>query len=153
MTKAQSPGEFLTNMMEKYGISAQKMSDDVFLTVAEVRRLCADKAKITAAVALRLSKYFDTQPEYWFKMQSAWELSEAIQDKQLMDSVKKISKFKKAPAPSGKTASTGRGKAVSAKKTAGTKGKPKAATAKAKTAKAGAKPKTAGKRGRKPAAK
>jgi len=150
MTKVQSPGEFLTNMMEKYGISAQKMSDDVFMTVAEVRRLCAGKAKITAAVALRLSKYFDTQPEYWFKMQSAWELSEAIQDKQLMDSVKKISKFKKASAPSGKA---GRGKAVTAKKTAGTKGKPKAATAKAKTAKAGAKPKTAGKRGRKPAAK
>jgi len=93
----QSPGEFLSNMLEKHKISTLKFSKDISLSQSAARLITIGKTRISVPVALRLAVYFGTNAEYWLNMQMRWDLFEAAQDKKLMDVVKKISKFQKDP--------------------------------------------------------
>jgi len=129
----QSPGAFISNMLEKHNISTLKFSKDISLSQSAARLITIGKTRISVPVALRLAMYFGTNPEYWLNMQMRWDLFEAAQDKKLMDMVKKISKFQKQPAAAKKAAAKKDG-AVKAdgKKTAATK---KTATKKTATAK------------------
>jgi len=146
----QSPGECLTKMMEKRGISVAQISTDLSLSQTIIRSIAADKAKVSVEMSIRLAKYFGTPPEYWLKMQMTLDLAKAYQDKPLMQSIAKIAKFEK---PAGKS-----GRKPAADKVAGKPGR-KAAEAKP-AGKPGRKPagakaaadKVAGKPGRKPAA-
>jgi len=113
----QSPGEFLSNMLEKHKLSILRLSKDISLSQSATRLIVMGKTRISVPVALKLARYFNTNPEYWLKMQMAWDLAEAAQDKKLMDLVKKISKFEKDPDAGKKTAAKkpAAGKAVAAK--------------------------------------
>jgi len=127
----QSPGEFLSNMLEKHKISTLKFSKDIFLSQSAARLITIGKTRISVPVALRLAAYFGTNPEYWLNMQMRWDLFEATQDKGLMDIVKKISKFQKDPDAGKKSAAkkADAGKA-GAKKPAAAKAAAKPAAAK-----------------------
>ena len=147
----KSPAEFLTSMLEKNRIPVLKFSQDVALTQPVARAIVAGKTRITVPVAVRLARYFNTNPEYWLKMQMDWDLVESAQDRKLAEIVKKISKFEKGPVVPKKAAAK---KAVPVKaKAAGKKAAGKKAAGKPAAAKkAGAR----GKPGRpagKPAAK
>jgi hypothetical protein len=98
------------------------------------------KTKITTPVAMRLAKYFNTNPEFWLVMQMKWDIAEANKDKALMKIVKSISRVKKAAADGGN-------KTAAAKKPGAKKKTTK--TRKSATKKRATKP---GKRGRKAAA-
>ncbi|MCL2190467.1 MAG: HigA family addiction module antitoxin [Treponema sp.] len=100
----QSPGEFLSNMLEKHKLSSLKLSKDIYLSPSAATSIANGKTRISVPVALRLARYFNTNPEYWLKMQMDWDLAEAAQDKKLMDVVKKISKFQKDPSAGKKPA-------------------------------------------------
>ena len=149
---AQSPGEFLSNMLEKHKISILRLSKDIFLNQSAARQIAIGKTRISVSVAMRLARYFNTAPEYWLDMQMRWDLSEALQDKKLMDVVKKISKFTKEPEPAGKKGPAKKaaaGKAAGAKAAAGKK--PAGAKAAGAKAAAGKKPAGAKAAGAKPA--
>jgi len=139
----KSPGEFLSEMLEKHKISTLKFSKDIYLSQSAARLIAIGKTRISVPVAWRLAKYFNTNPEYWLSMQMKWDLDEAIQDKKLMDVIKKISKFQKEPEPVKKPAAKkpADGKSATAK-TAAAK---KPAAAKTATAKTAAAKKPAGK--------
>jgi addiction module HigA family antidote len=146
-------------MLEKYNLNPFKLSKDIQLSQSAVRMITIGKTKITTPVAMRLAKYFNTNPDFWLAMQMKWDLAEAAKDKALMKVVKSIPRVKKGPAPAKKTATKKR--AAKPKKAAGKRGrKPAAAKAKPgravqrgrKPAATRAKPKKAVKRGRKPAA-
>jgi addiction module HigA family antidote len=143
----QTPGSFLALMLEKYKLNPFKLSKDIQLSQSAVRMITIGKTKITTPVAMRLAKYFNTNPEFWLAMQMKWDIVEASKDKALMKVVKSISRVKKGTAGGDKT--------VTAKKPAAKK---KAAKPKKVAAKRGRKPaagrpkKVAAKRGRKPAA-
>ena len=145
----KSPGEFLSEMLEKHKISTLKFSKDIYLSQSAARLIAIGKTRISVPVAWRLAKYFNTNPEYWLSMQMKWDLDEAIQDKKLMDVIKKISKFQKEPEPVKKPAAKkpADGKATSAKKSADAKtaAAKKPAAAKTATAKTAAAKKPAGK--------
>ena len=110
----QSPGSFLALMMEKYRLNPFKVSQDIHLSPSAVRLITIGKTKITTSVAMRLAKYFNTNPEFWLAMQMKWDVAEASKDKALMKVVKSISRVTKG-APSGG------GKSAVAKKTAAAK--------------------------------
>jgi addiction module HigA family antidote len=142
--KSQSPGSFLAYVLEKNKLNPFKLSKDIHLSQSAVRMITIGKTKITTPVAMRLAKYFDTNPEFWLLMQMKWDISEANKDKALMKIVKSISKFKKGTAGGGKKAAPAK-KSASKKKTTRTR--------KSAPQKRAAKPrKVVGKRGRKPAA-
>ena len=121
----ESPGAFLTHMLEKYKLNPFKLSKDISLSQSAVRLIVLDKNRISVPVALRLAAYFNTNPEFWLAMQMKWDLDQAAKDKSLMNIVKSISRFTKAPA--------GGAKLSAAKKTAAKK--PAAKKAAVKTAK------------------
>jgi len=125
---AQAPGEFLRNMMKKRDISVSKLAKDIFISEAAARGLSGDKARITAPLALRLGKYFNTVPEYWLKLQTSWDLDEAAQDKSLRDEIRKIVRFEKEPGASRKPKAAGAKTAEEKKPVAGkaAEGKPAA---------------------------
>jgi len=150
----QSPGEFISNMLEKHRISILKFSRDIFISQSAANLVVKGKTRISVQVAIKLAKYFNTVPEYWLKMQMDWDLAEANRDKKLTDVVKKISKFEKGPDSAKKTdtAKAGTAKAGAAKKGPGRPAAAKAAAGKKAPAKKAA-AKDAAAPGQKPTAK
>ena len=150
MAKAlQSPGSFLTIMLEKYNLNPFKLSKDIHLSQSAVRLITIGKTKITVSVAMRLAKYFNTNPEFWLAMQMKWDIAEALQDKALVKVLKTISRVSKGAAGGAKKPAAAK-KPVAAKKPAAKKKTAKKAAAKKPAAKKPAARKTAAKR---PAAK
>ena len=143
----QAPGPFLALMLEKYRLNPFKLSKDIYLSQSAVRLITIGKTKITTPVAMRLAKYFNTNPEFWLAMQMKWDIIEASKDKALMKVVKGISRVTKGAAGGGEKKSDTAKKAEPVKKPA---------TKKAAAAKKAAAKKPAAKKGaakRKPAAK
>jgi len=124
----QSPGSFLALMLEKYRLNSFKLAQDIHLSPSAVRLITLGKAKITTSVAIRLAKYFNTNPEFWLAMQMKWDVAEASKDKALMKVVKSISRVTKGAASGGE-------KSASAKKPAAQKKTAKKTAAKKKTVK------------------
>ena len=132
-TAIQSPGAFLTHLMEKHDLNPFKISKEIHLSQSAVRLIALGETRITVPVAMRLAKYFNTNPEFWLSMQLKWDLVLAAKDKELANIVKSISRFKKEPAA---------GKKAAAKKPAGNRAKiaKKQVTRKKASAKAAKKP-------------
>ena len=93
--KIQSPGAFLTLLLEKHNLNPFKLSKDIRLSQSAVRLIALGKTRVSVPVAMRLAKYFNTYPEYWLKMQMTWDIAEAAKDKELVKIVKGITKFEK----------------------------------------------------------
>jgi len=140
--KLQSPGAFLAIMLEKYNLNPFKLSKDIQLSQSAVRLITIGETKITTPVAMRLAKYFNTNPEFWLAMQMKWDIAEASKDKALAKVIKGISRVTKAPAGgSEKKAATAKKatkkktakkKKTTTKKKAATKRKPAAKKPRAK---------------------
>jgi addiction module HigA family antidote len=114
--KLQSPGAFLTLMLEKYKLNPFKLSKNIKLSQSAVRLITIGKTKITTPVAMRLAKYFNTNPEFWLAMQMKWDIAEASKDKKLVKIIKSISKVTKASAGGKKKAAPAKKKKAIAKK-------------------------------------
>jgi addiction module HigA family antidote len=143
--KLQAPGTYLTQLLDKYNLNPFKLSKEIKLSQSAVRLITIGKTKISVPVAMRLSKYFSTNPEFWLQMQMKWDIAEASKDKALTKIVKSIAKVKKSTGAKKKPAAKkpAAKKATAKKKTVAAK---KPATAKKKAVKAG---RPAAKRGRK----
>jgi addiction module HigA family antidote len=135
----ECPGAFLSHLLEKYKLNPFKLSKDIHLSQSAVRLIALGETRVSVPVALRLAKYFNTNPEFWLTMQMKWDLAEASKDKALTNVVKSISAFSK-----------GSGGKAAAKKSAAKKAGAKKPKAKKPAAKKAAVKKTAAK---KPAAK
>ena len=140
----QAPGPFLKLMLEKYKLNPFKLSKDIGLSQSAVRLITIGETKITVPVAMRLAKYFNTNPEFWLSMQMKWDIAEASRDKALMNIIKNISRVEKGTASGGDKKPAAK-KAAAAKKPA--KKKPAAKK------KAGKKPVAKKKAAKKPVAK
>jgi addiction module HigA family antidote len=115
----QAPGPFLTHLLEKYNLNPFKLSKEIKLSQSAVRLITIGKTKISVPVAMRLSKYFNTNPEFWLQMQMKWDIAEASKDKALVKIVKSITKVKKGA----NTAKKAAAKKPTARKTTATKKK------------------------------
>jgi addiction module HigA family antidote len=104
MAKAvETPGAILNALMEEYQLNPTKLAGEIKLSPSGVRQITTGKTRITAHVALRLSRFFGNTPEYWLDIQNKADLAEAAKDAELTDALKSISKAKK-PAPEKKPA-------------------------------------------------
>lgn len=69
------PGEILAEeFMKPNGISQNRLSRDIDVNPARINDIVHGRSAITAAIALRLAKYFGTTPELWMNLQSSYEL-------------------------------------------------------------------------------
>ena len=72
------PGEILLEeFMKPNGISQNRLARDIDINPARVNDIVHGRSAITAAVALRLGKYFKTTPELWMNLQASYELRRA----------------------------------------------------------------------------
>ncbi len=72
------PGEILAEeFMKPNGISQNRLSRDIDVNPARINDIVHGRSAITAAIALRLGKYFGTTPELWMNLQASYELRRA----------------------------------------------------------------------------
>ena len=72
------PGEILLEeFMRPNGISQNRLARDIDVNPARVNDIVHGRSAITAAIALRLGKYFGTTPELWLNLQSDYDLRRA----------------------------------------------------------------------------
>ena len=72
------PGEILfEEFMRPYGLSQNRLARDIDVNPARINDIVHGRSAITAAIALRLGKYFGTSPELWLNLQSDYDLRRA----------------------------------------------------------------------------
>jgi addiction module HigA family antidote len=72
------PGEVLREeFMLPLDITAYALAKEIQIERPRIERIMREQQGITADTALRLSKYFDTTPEFWMNLQTRYELESA----------------------------------------------------------------------------
>lgn len=72
------PGEILLEeFMKPNRISQNRLARDIDINPARVNDIVHGRSAITAPLALRLAKYFNTTPEFWMNLQAGFELRKA----------------------------------------------------------------------------
>ena len=68
------PGEILVEeFMKPNGVSQSRLSREIGVSRGRINAIVHGRSAITAAIALRLAKYFGTTPELWMNLQSNYE--------------------------------------------------------------------------------
>ena len=89
------PGEILqAEFLGPLGISGYALAKAIGVTAQRVSDITLQKNGITANMAVRLGKFFNTTPEFWMNLQDAFELAWA--HKELRHTIKKIRPHKAA---------------------------------------------------------
>jgi addiction module HigA family antidote len=71
------PGEILREeYLAPLGMSAGALARKLHVPRTRIERIATEQAPITTNTALRLAKFFDTTPEFWMSMQTAYDLSQ-----------------------------------------------------------------------------
>jgi addiction module HigA family antidote len=95
---SQHPGVIVKALIDDYRLTPAKAAKDLSLSYSSLRLLLNGKLRVSAPVALKLSKYFEHPVQYWIDLQNKLELAEASADAELSAILKKIQKAKKGEA-------------------------------------------------------
>jgi addiction module HigA family antidote len=68
------PGEILREELEEIGLSARGLAKTLGVPVNRITSILREERAITADTALRLARYFNSSPEFWLNLQSAYDL-------------------------------------------------------------------------------
>jgi addiction module HigA family antidote len=79
MHNPSHPGKILASYLE--GRSVTEVAKHLRVTRPSLSRLLHGKAGISADMALRIGELFDTEPEFWLRLQVQRDLWEASQKK------------------------------------------------------------------------
>ncbi len=74
------PGEILADELSEIGINASQFAQKIGVSENCINQIVRGKGSITADIALRLGKFFNTGAKLWLNLQNAYELDVA-QDK------------------------------------------------------------------------
>jgi antitoxin HigA-1 len=69
------PGISLAWRLEAIGMSAKDLAEALGLPARRVKKLLKGKRDISAAIALRLARYFGTTPQEWLVAQQEYDLA------------------------------------------------------------------------------
>ncbi len=73
------PGEILNqDFLEEYGLSIEKAASDLGISSEALVGIVDGSRPLTAEIALRLARYFETTPEFWLNLQRSYDLSIAL---------------------------------------------------------------------------
>src|SRR2546427_2632746 len=69
------PGEILReDFMEPLGLSINKLALELRVPATRISEIVHERRRITADTALRLARYFRTNPEFWLNLQNFYDL-------------------------------------------------------------------------------
>ncbi len=89
-TKKQfHPGEILEmEFLEPLNINAYQLAKALNVQQTRISQILYGKRSITVDTAIRLSKYFDKDPEYWLDIQNKYDIKKAIAENQQYSNIK-----------------------------------------------------------------
>ena len=74
------PGQILLHeFMKPLGLSSYKVAKALSVSIPTVNEIVRERRAVTAAMALRLSRYFGTTPQHWQSLQTEYDLGRARQ--------------------------------------------------------------------------
>ena len=74
------PGEILKHeFLEPLNLTQQKLADKIGVTRVRINEIILGKRKITPDTAFRLSKYFNTSPDFWMNLQVNIDMWDTLQ--------------------------------------------------------------------------
>jgi len=89
--KPSHPGDILRRMyMEPLKLTVTSLAEALGVSRKTVSKIANERGAITADMALRLSRAFDTTPELWLNLQQNYEISKASSKSQNWKSVERI---------------------------------------------------------------
>lgn len=69
------PGEILReDFMKPLGLSVNKLALELHVPATRIGEIVHERRRITAETALRLARYFKTNPEFWLNVQNFYDL-------------------------------------------------------------------------------
>lgn len=72
------PGEVLREeYLEPLGLSSRRLAQALGVPSNRISDLARERRDVTADTAIRLGRYFDTDPRFWLNLQLAHDLSKA----------------------------------------------------------------------------
>jgi len=85
------PGEILRDELEALGLSARKFAEHIKVPPNAVTEILTGERGITAAMALRLGRAFDTGERYWMNLQDLYEAKRArVELAETLESIKPL---------------------------------------------------------------
>ena len=69
------PGIFLRELLEEMSITPYRLAKDTFMPATRVGDILKGRRGITPDTAMRLAKYFGSNPSYWLNLQVSYDLS------------------------------------------------------------------------------
>lgn len=74
-TKPIHPGEILQEeFLNELKLSQYRLALDIAVSPRRINEIVHGKRAITADTALRLSRYFNTSPQFWMNLQTRYDL-------------------------------------------------------------------------------
>ena len=70
------PGEVLMDELEETGISQSALANHIGVLPKTINEICRGKRGISAEMAVKLSKAFGGNPQFWMNLQNNWEISQ-----------------------------------------------------------------------------
>ena len=72
------PGEvLLEDFMKPLGLSRYRVAKDIGVPTLRISQIVKGERAISPDTALRLARYFDTSPDVWLRLQTAYDLEVA----------------------------------------------------------------------------
>ena len=72
------PGEILReDLLVPFGLSITRLARNLHVPATRIRATVNGQRSVTADTALRLARYFATTPEFWMRLQGAYDLDVA----------------------------------------------------------------------------
>jgi len=86
----------LREAMQPLGISRNQLARDLDVPVGRISEITNGKRGITADTALRLARYFGTNPDIWMRLQAEYDLHVAsiLAGAEIIERVRKLKKVK-----------------------------------------------------------
>lgn len=77
---AVSPGEMLLEeFIKPLGIRQADAARDLGISLNRLNEVVRGKRRITADTALRLSRLWNSSPQFWMRLQADWDLHQAME--------------------------------------------------------------------------
>lgn len=69
------PGEILReDFMKPLGLTINRLALDLHVPATRIGEIVHERRRVTAGTALRLARYFKTNPEFWLNLQNFFDL-------------------------------------------------------------------------------
>lgn len=85
---APHPGAFLeSRFLEPLGISQAELAQAIGVSRRRINELIVGKRSISTDTAIRLSRYFHTDPEFWLSLQMRWDIHQALENENAKEKI------------------------------------------------------------------